>query len=124
MNVYRNGLIRPAGTVATPLVADLDAGANKVTDLGAPSNPTDAARHGDVAHLTGNETIAGVKTFSSAFKVATYTVATLPAATVRQVAFASDALKVGQTTGNGTGTLVYADGTAWRRCGDDVTASA
>ncbi len=54
----------------------------------------------------------------------TSSVADLPTnAAVGTIRFATDALKVGQTTGNGTGTLVYYDGTAWRRVGDDTTAA-
>lgn len=118
MRVYRNGLAAPAGTVASPLEADLDAGSNKVTSL---ANGTAAADAVNLGQLNGAGTITGVKTFSAAFKVATYTVATLPANAARQVAYASDGRKVGEGGGAGTGTLVYNDGTAWRRVGDDTT---
>jgi hypothetical protein len=57
------------------------------------------------------------------FKVPTYTVVTLPAATTARVAFASNGRKVGEGAGGGTGTLVYADGTAWRRVGDDTAVA-
>lgn len=52
-----------------------------------------------------------------------YAVADLPAAgtNLLTIAFAIDGVKVGETTGNGTGTLVYDDGTDWRRTGDDTT---
>lgn len=39
-------------------------------------------------------------------------------------AFASDGRKVGEGGGAGTGTLVYYDGNAWRRTGDDTTVAA
>ncbi|MDO9489044.1 MAG: hypothetical protein Q7J32_11765 [Sphingomonadaceae bacterium] len=52
-----------------------------------------------------------------------YTVATLPNAGGRAgfTAFASDARKVGEASGAGTGVLVYSDGVAWRRVSDDTT---
>lgn len=118
MTIFRNGLSQPGGVVASPLTSTLDAGSQKVTNLSDGTASGDAVNFGQ---LNGAGTITGVKTFSVAFKVATYTVATLPTATVRQVAFASDGRKVGEGSGSGTGTLVYADGTAWRRCGDDTT---
>lgn len=40
------------------------------------------------------------------------------------VVFATDALKVGETTGGGTGTIVYFDGSIWCRVGDDTEAEA
>ena len=55
-----------------------------------------------------------------------YTVATLPsvnATSPGRQAFATDGLKVGETTGNGTGVPVYDDGTQWRRTSDDSTVS-
>ena len=58
------------------------------------------------------------------FRVSTYSVATLPSATAARVAFASNGRKVGEGAGAGTGTLVYSDGTAWRRVGDDTTVIA
>lgn len=39
-------------------------------------------------------------------------------------AFASNGRKVGEGAGSGTGTMVYYDGTAWRRVGDDTTIAA
>jgi hypothetical protein len=55
--------------------------------------------------------------------VPSYAVADLPTpgASALILAFAIDGVKVGETTGNGTGTLVYDDGVAWRRTGDDTT---
>lgn len=52
------------------------------------------------------------------------TVAGIATGTPGQTAFVSNALKVGESTGHGTGTLAYFDGTAWRRVGDDTTISA
>ncbi|MEM1208428.1 MAG: hypothetical protein AAGI54_04095 [Planctomycetota bacterium] len=66
-------------------------------------------------------------TVANLFRAPNATVATLPAndgSNPGRVYFASDALKVGETAGGGTGTLVYDDGVAWRRVGDDTTASA
>lgn len=56
----------------------------------------------------------------------TFTVATLPATDVSagDIAYASNALKASETTGNGTGNLVFYDGTAWRRSDTGATAEA
>ena len=58
--------------------------------------------------------------------IGTFTVATLPAAASYTgcTAFASNALKASETTGNGTGNLVFSDGTAWRRVDTGATAAA
>lgn len=56
-----------------------------------------------------------------------YTVGSLPAVNVTspgRLAYASNGRKVGEGLGSGTGTLVYDDGTAWRRVGDDTTVSS
>lgn len=48
----------------------------------------------------------------------------LPAAGKRgSLLYCTDCLKVGETTGNGTGTIIYSDSSAWRRVGDDTTAA-
>jgi len=52
-----------------------------------------------------------------------YGTSVLPAQMGSQ-AFASDGRKVGEGAGSGTGTLVYYDGNAWRRVGDDTTVVA
>jgi len=56
----------------------------------------------------------------------TYTVATLPAAAdwTGAMAYASDALKASETTGNGTGNLVFSDGSNWIRVDTGATAAA
>lgn len=56
----------------------------------------------------------------------TFTVATLPAAAsyAGATAFASNALKAAETTGNGTGNLVFSDGTNWIRVDTGATAGA
>mgnify|MGYP001587873963 FL=1 len=46
---------------------------------------------------------------------------TAPTGAQRPLAFASDGRKVGEGGGAGTGTVVYWDGVAWRRVGDDTT---
>lgn len=54
-----------------------------------------------------------------------YTVATLPSSAVAgDVAYASNALKAAESTGNGTGNVVFYDGTAWRRVDTGATAGA
>ena len=60
----------------------------------------------------------------------TFTVATLPTTATQatlaagDIAYASNALKASETTGNGTGNLVFFDGTAWRRSDTGATATA
>ena len=58
------------------------------------------------------------------FVLPAYAVAALPAATAARVAYASNGRKVGEGAGAGTGTLVYSDGTAWRRASDDTTVAS
>jgi len=53
-----------------------------------------------------------------------YTVATLPAASDSQMAYATNGRKVGQTAGNGTGVPVYYSSGAWRRFSDDSVVAA
>jgi hypothetical protein len=52
-----------------------------------------------------------------------YGTSVLPVQAGSQV-YASNGRKVGEGAGSGTGTLVYYDGTAWRRVGDDTTVAA
>ena len=55
------------------------------------------------------------------------TVAALPAPDSTRkgrLRFATNGRKVGEGAGVGTGTLVYDDGVAWRRVGDDTTVVA
>ena len=64
--------------------------------------------------------------FSGNVTTGTYTVATLPTASssTGMVLFASDALKASETTGNGTGNLVFSDGSNWIRVDTGATATA
>lgn len=55
----------------------------------------------------------------------TFTVATLPTdAEAGDIAYASNALKASETNGNGTGNLVFFDGTNWIRVDTGATAAA
>lgn len=62
--------------------------------------------------------------------VGIYTVATLPtAATLTSlqagdIAFATNALNQAETTGNGTGNLVFWNGSSWRRVDTGAVATA
>jgi hypothetical protein len=71
-----------------------------------------------------NEIVRRLKTFLDAPSAPSFAVASLPTATAGLIAFASNGRKVGEGAGSGTGTMVYADGTAWRRVGDDTTVVA
>lgn len=54
----------------------------------------------------------------------TFTVAGLPTGGVVRVAFATNGRKNGETAGNGTGVLVFFDGTAWRAADTGATVAA
>lgn len=71
-------------------------------------------------------TIKGIPTrHIGNFTVATLpTTSTLPTLEAGDIAYASNALKASETTGNGTGNLVFWDGTAWRRADTGATAAA
>jgi hypothetical protein len=64
--------------------------------------------------------------FTGDVTTGTYTVATLPAAasSTGSVLFASDALKASETTGNGTGNLVFSDGSDWIRVDTGAAAGS
>jgi hypothetical protein len=65
--------------------------------------------------------------FTGFVQVTTYTVATLPAAAASNagvVAYASDARKAAESAGNGTGNLVFSDGSNWIRVDTGATAAA
>ena len=81
-----------------------------------------------MARTTFSGPVTSTAGFSTAalMTVGTYTVATLPAAASNTgaIAFASDALKASETTGNGTGNLVFSDGSNWIRVDTGATAGA
>jgi hypothetical protein len=66
----------------------------------------------------------GTCAVGSALKLASFTVASLPAGIAGRIVFASNGRKNGEGAGAGSGTLVYADGSAWRRVSDDTTVAA
>lgn len=78
----------------------------------------------------GTTTVSGpfVSTngFEGATQVPSYTVAALPTAVgvTGTVLYASNALKASETTGNGTGNIVFSDGTNWIRVDTGATAAA
>lgn len=65
-----------------------------------------------------------LKELFSAPAAPSYAVADLPASAAGSIAYASDGRKAGEGVGAGTGTLVYRDGSAWRRVADDTTVAA
>ncbi|MDR3461526.1 MAG: phage tail protein [Beijerinckiaceae bacterium] len=71
-----------------------------------------------VDQTTGN---LAIKALVSA---ASYTVATLPTGVNGALAFASNGLKVGETTGGGTGVIVAFSNGSWRRLSDDSVVVA
>jgi hypothetical protein len=94
--------------------------------VGLRANGTNAnlCMFGDDAAPTAFQYYGGLLTATKPLQVATYAVASLPTASVRAIAYASNGRKTGEGAGVGTGTLVYADGTAWRRVSDDSTVLA
>ena len=80
-----------------------------------------------MASTTFSGPVNSTNGFVGDIQVPTYTVATLPAAAsagAGTVLYASDALKASETTGNGTGNLVFSDGSNWIRVDTGVTATA
>jgi hypothetical protein len=79
-----------------------------------------------MASTTFSGPVTSTNGFVGDIKVPSYTVATLPSAASEAgtVLFASDALKASETAGNGTGNLVFSDGTNWIRVDTGVTATA
>jgi hypothetical protein len=80
-----------------------------------------------MASTTFSGPVTSTNGFVGDIQVSTYTVATLPAAASANegtVLYASDALKASETTGNGTGNLVFSDGSNWIRVDTGATASA
>jgi hypothetical protein len=84
-------------------------------------NQTDVAQISTTG-INSNAAITAATTMSPG----TYTVATLPTpGTARRIAYASNGRKTSsEGAGAGTGTLVYDDGTAWRRVSDGTTVAA
>ncbi|MEF8880691.1 MAG: hypothetical protein V5A72_02590 [Candidatus Nanohaloarchaea archaeon] len=63
--------------------------------------------------------------FSSPQKFPNYTVSGLPSAgDAGRIAFATDGLKDGESSGSGTGVLVYDDGSNWISCDNSSVVSA
>ena len=79
-----------------------------------------------MASTTFSGPVTSTNGFVGDIKVPTYTVATLPAAAneAGTILYASDALKASETTGNGTGNLVFSYGTNWIRVDTGATATA
>ena len=79
-----------------------------------------------MARTTFSGPVVSNNGFSGDVTTGTYTVATLPTASssTGMVLFASDALKAAETAGNGTGNLVFSDGSNWIRVDTGATATA
>ena len=56
----------------------------------------------------------GSATINAPFQLLSSVVASLPSGVLGQIMYASDGLKVGETTGHGTGVIVYYSNSAWR----------
>lgn len=80
-----------------------------------------------MASTTFSGPVTSTNGFVGDIQVPTYTVAILPSASsagAGTVLYASDALKASETTGNGTGNLVFSDGSNWIRVDTGATVSA
>ncbi len=73
-----------------------------------------------------NTTFSGPVISNNGFTSTGIAFASLPAASdnTGRIIFCSDALKASQTTGNGTGNLVFSDGSNWIRVDTGANAGA
>lgn len=99
--------------------------ANKDTDgtLAADSDTKYASQKATKTYADTKATPASVTTAIAAGPPQ-HTVATLPAGAEGAVAYATDGLKVGETTGNGTGVPVYFSNAQWRVYSTDLQVAA
>lgn len=70
-----------------------------------------------MASTTFSGPVTSTNGFVGDIKVPSYTFATLPSASgeAGTILYVSDALKASETAGNGTGNLVFSDGSNWIR---------
>ena len=73
-----------------------------------------------------NTTFSGPVTSDNGFTSTGIAFANLPTATAStgRIIFCTDALKASETAGNGTGNLVFSDGSNWIRVDTGATATA
>jgi hypothetical protein len=73
-----------------------------------------------------NTTFSGPVISNNGFTSTGIAFANLPTASdnTGRIIFCSDALKAAETTGNGTGNLVFSDGSNWIRVDTGATAAA
>ena len=73
-----------------------------------------------------NTTFSGPVTSDNGFTSTGIAFASLPTATAStgRIIFCTDALKASETAGNGTGNLVFSDGSNWIRVDTGATATA
>jgi hypothetical protein len=73
-----------------------------------------------------NTTFSGPVISDNGFTSTAILFANLPSASANEgrIIFCSDALKASETTGNGTGNLVFSDGSNWIRVDTGATAGA
>jgi len=73
-----------------------------------------------------NTTFSGPVISNNGFTSTGFAFANLPSATdnTGRILFCTDALKASETTGTGTGNLVFSDGSNWIRVDTGATATA
>ncbi|WP_288587646.1 DUF2793 domain-containing protein [uncultured Methylobacterium sp.] len=72
----------------------------------------------------GEVTFGSAVTFTQPAKFTGYTVSTMPAGAVGMVIYVSNARKVGEAAGSGTGVMAYYSNGNWRRPSDDSPVAA
>lgn len=69
---------------------------------------------------TGNAPSFAGASFTAAIALSTFIVSTLPAGTFGGLIHVSNARKIGEASGSGTGVIAYYSNGAWRRMSDDT----
>lgn len=100
------------GDISLSAAGDINVNSSNIINVTDPSNAQDAA------------TKSYVDTTVAAYTMPTYTVASLPAGSAGNLAFATDGRKNGESFGNGSGVMVFHDGTDWIASDSGQTVSA
>lgn len=123
---------RQDGTAVTPFIdfhanatpTDFDA---RILASGGSGSATGTATLNFLATnfaFNGGLTLSGPATFLSTIRLASYTVGTLPAGAAAGLIYVSNARKVGEGSGSGTGVVAYYSNGNWRRLSDDSPVAA
>lgn len=112
----------------TPVVLQgIYAGVGALTIALQPSGGKVAVRKLSATYdldVAGTFGVSGVATFGAAIAAASFTVGTLPAGAAGQVIYVTNARKVGEASGAGSGVISYFSNGSWRRPSDDTALAA